>query len=207
MTAGSVSLSSVSERVAARKRWTPFFAWAAIVCLTATSLVAGGCDRGTSQEASERELLPDQEIDGFSLTQTADGRKLWTLSADHALIYEQADRVEMLKVHLDFFDRDGEVRSTMTSSQGNLLRRTNDMEALGNVVVTARDGTRLDTERLTWDERAGKIRSDRFVRVTKDKDVMTGVGLEADPDLTNVRVMSDFKAFVKTAEGELVEDE
>lgn len=166
-----------------------------------------GCEQDGAAETRRRELLPDQEIDGFSLTQTADGRRLWTLSANHALIYEQADRVEMIDVHIDFFDEDGEVRSTLTSAHGNLARRTSDMEAMGNVVVTARDGTRLNTERLTWDERSGKIKSDRFVRVTKEQDVMTGVGLEADPDLKNVRVMSDFKAYVRTAEGELVEDE
>ncbi len=149
----------------------------------------------------------DQEVDGFTLTQTHDGERVWSISAKHALIYEDADRVEMMTLRVDFFDASGDVRSTLTADEGILARRTNDMEVLGNVVVYAADGTILTTERLTWDERRGKVESDRPVRVTKGRDVMTGVGVEADPDLKNIRVKSDFKAFVRTPEGELVEDE
>ena len=98
------------------------------------------------------------------------------------------------------------VRSTLTADEGVLARRTNDMEVLGNVVVYAADGTVLTTEKLTWNERTGKIQSDRPVRATRGKDVMTGVGVEADPDLRNIRILSDFKAYVRTPEGELVEE-
>jgi LPS export ABC transporter protein LptC len=149
----------------------------------------------------------DQEIDGFTLTQTREGERVWSLRAANALIYEDADRVEMADLRVDFFDGEGGTRSTLTADEGVLSRRTNDMEATGNVVVYAADGTVLTTERLTWNERTGKIESDRPVRVTRGRDVMTGVGVEADPDLRNIRVKSDFKAYVRTEEGTLVEDE
>ena len=166
-----------------------------------------GC--GGDEEGGLRgsRTLADQEVDGFTLTQTREGARVWSISAEHALIYEDADRVEMIDLRVDFFDEAGEVRSTLTANEGVLARRTSDMEVLGDVVVYAADGTVLTTEKLTWDERKGQVETDRPVRVTKGRDVMTGVGLEADPDLKNIRVKSDFKAYVRTPEGELVEEE
>jgi len=172
--------------------------------LLVLSLVGCGGDEEGGFRGSR--TLADQEVDGFTLTQTREGARVWSISADHALIYEDADRVEMIDLRVDFFNEDGEVRSTLTANEGILARRTSDMEVLGDVVVYAADGTVLTTERLTWDERKGQVETDRPVRVTKGEDVMTGVGLEADPDLKNIRVKSDFKAYVRTPEGELVEE-
>ena len=169
-------------------------------------LMAAGCQSEPAGNGEGSSVVPDQEIEGFALTQTRDGEKMWVLSADHALVFEDAGRVEMTKFRVDFFDDMGGVRSTMTARNGFLMRRTSDMEAFGDVVVTSEDGTRLTTERLTWDERTGRIESDRFVRVVQGRDEFTGIGLEADPDLKNIRVHSEFKAYVRTPEGELVEE-
>ncbi len=177
-----------------------------VFVLLAVTPFAGG-QRELTEEPGDASLLPDQEIDGFRLTQTRDGEKLWVLSASRALVYEEADRVELERLRVDYFDDEGGVRSTLTAKEGLLRRRTSNMEARGNVVVVAHDGTRLVTDRLTWNERTGKIESDRFVRVTQGDDVFTGVGLEADPDLKDIKVKSEFKAFVRTQDGQLVEEE
>lgn len=170
-------------------------------------LATAGCQEAGERRSGEGGSRPDQEIDGFSLTQTSDGRRLWALRADRALIYEEADRVETFDIRVDFYDEAGEVQSTLTSDEGLLMRKTNDMEAIGNVVVQASDGAVLTTEHLEWNERTGRIETDLFVRVRRADDVMTGVGLEADPDLTNITVKSDFKAYVREDDGTLVEEE
>ncbi len=180
------------------------FTSAVVVALTLLLFGCGG-DEGGGPRGSR--TVADQEIDGFTLTQTREGSKVWSISADHALVFIDADRIEMMDLRVDFFDEDGEVRSTLTANEGVLARRTNDMEVTDNVVIYAADGTILTTDKLTWNERKGKVESDRPVRVTKGDDVMTGVGVEADPDLKNIKVKSDFRAFVRTPEGELVEEE
>ncbi len=179
-----------------------------VLAVLLTVLVAlSGCDRGTGGDAGGGTVLPDQEISSFKLTQTSDGRIVWTLSATLALVFEKADRVETTSPRIEFFDEDGELRSTLTARTGLLRQRTSDMEVLGNVVVTSADGTVLETERLLWCELKGKIETDRAVRVTKDGDVMTGTGAEADPDLRNLRILSDFRAYVRSASGELEEEQ
>lgn len=191
------------EREPMRSRWflgALFVLAAALVCAT-------GCDRDGEGGGRGSRARADQEIDGFTLTQTREGTKLWVLKADNALVFERADQVELSDLRIDFFTEAGEVRSTLTADKGFLSRRTNDMEVRGDVVVYAADGTILTTETLTWNERTGKVETEDSVRVTKDNDVMTGDGVEADPDLKNIRVKRNFKAYVRTPEGELVEEE
>ena len=177
------------------------------VLLFAMLATFSGCDRVAQHGTDGGGVLPDQEISNFKLTQTSDGRVMWTLSATLGLVFEEADRVETTSPQVDFFDEDGELRSTLTARTGLLRQRTSDMEVLGNVVVTSTDGTVLETERLLWSEQKGRIETDRAVRVTKDGDVMTGIGAEADPDLKNLRILSDFKAYVRSASGELEEEQ
>ena len=185
-------------------RLSSAFASAAIVALT---LLLHGCGSDEGGGSGGSRTLADQEIDGFTLTQTREGSKVWSISAAHALVFNAADRIEMMDLRVDFFDDDGEVRSTLTANEGVLARRTNDMEVRNDVVIYAADGTILTTDKLTWTERTGKVETDRPIRVTKGDDVMTGVGMEADPDLKNIKVKSGFKAYVRTPEGELVEEE
>jgi LPS export ABC transporter protein LptC len=169
-------------------------------------LALAGCGGGEQVGEEQHATRPDQEISGFTLTQTQDGRRVWSLRAREALVFEESDRVEATGVRVDFYGREAELQSTLTAGKGVIVRRTNAIEVEGSVVVTSADGTVLTTERLLWDERTGRIRSDTAVRVTKGSDVVTGSGMEADPDLRNLKVR-DFKAFVRTPEGQLVEEE
>ncbi len=178
------------------------------VLLLAAACVLSSCgEGGESGPEAEGGIVPDQEINGFTLTQTNDGRSVWSLTAELALVFEDADRIETTRPRVEFYDEDGESRSVLNARNGLLKRRTNDMEVSGSVVVTSNDGTVLRTEHLTWDERRGKISTEMPVRVTRDGDVMTGTGAEADPDLGNLRILADFKAYVRSADGELVEEE
>jgi LPS export ABC transporter protein LptC len=179
-----------------------------VLFVLATLIVcAAGCDRDGDGGGRGSRARADQEIEGFTLTQTREGTKLWVLRADNALVFERADQIELTDLRIDFFKETGEVRSTLTADKGFLSRRTNDMEVRGDVIVYAADGTILTTETLSWNERTGKVETEDPVRVTKDSDVMTGEGVEADPDLKNIRVKRNFKAYVRTPEGELVEEE
>jgi len=94
---------------------------AAVVALT---LLLSGCGGDEGGGSGGSGTLADQEIDGFTLTQTREGSKVWSISAAHALVFNDADRIEMIDLRIDFFDDDGEVRSTLTANEGVLARRT-----------------------------------------------------------------------------------
>ncbi|UCF78609.1 MAG: LPS export ABC transporter periplasmic protein LptC [Candidatus Eiseniibacteriota bacterium] len=189
-------------------RNTPFYAarlvLAAMLC-SLVLLVAPGCQRdsGSRLESTAAET-PDQEVGDFSLTESVEGTKKWTLWADWAAIFNEKSKVHAKIVRIDFFREDGTRFSELKADSGVLSQDTNDMEALGSVVVVTEDGIRLETESLRWLNVAQQIVSEDFVKITKGRDVLTGVGLVSDPSLNEFEIKSHVQAFVIDEEGKLI---
>jgi len=66
------------------------------------------------------------------------------------------------------------------------------------VVVVTRDGRRLETEELSYDNSSGRISNDVFNRFTRGGDVMTGYGMIATPDLDSFELLRDVQAEVRS---------
>jgi LPS export ABC transporter protein LptC len=81
-----------------------------------------------------------------------------------------------------------------------------DMVARGNVVLQTTEGTRMSTEELQFLNQKQRIVSDRFVRVERAGDVLTGVGFESDPDLHHFEFKTRVKATVRTRSGGILEE-
>lgn len=91
-------------------------------------------------------------------------------------------------VRVDFLEPNFSIKSTLTAKTG-VRRQDQQMVFVRDsvVLVTARQ-ERLDTEELIWDENAGRVRTDKFVKVTKPGEVIYGYGLEADQDFSYWRI-------------------
>ncbi|MBU8921936.1 MAG: LPS export ABC transporter periplasmic protein LptC, partial [Bacteroidales bacterium] len=80
------------------------------------------------------------------------------------------------------------------------------LTALGNVVVTSREGYVLETESLVWLNIVEQIHTEDFVKVTRGADILTGYGFQGYPELKNIDIKRDVRAYLKDDEG-LVDDE
>jgi len=139
-------------------------------------------------------LVPDQIIEGFSLMETENGKKQWVLTSPKASNYEKQKTVQIEGVKIDFYRVNEELYSTLTADRGTVNTTSNDMVAQGHVLVVSKDGAKLETNLLRWDNARQKIMSDDSVRITRGKTVMTGIGLESDPSLEHVVIKEKFKA-------------
>ena len=176
--------------------------------ITAVALAAGGCSsEGEMPGPASTAESPDQEVVEFSLTETVQGSKSWTLFADKAEVFDRKghSKVEGVKVH--FYDPEGEVTSVLTSLRGRVEDSRKDLQAFGQVVLRTTDGVMLETETLHWDNRRGVIWSNDFVTVTRGGEVLTGYGFESDPNLTDVQVKSQVKIKVEGEGGGVVGDD
>jgi len=89
-------------------------------------------------------------------------------------------------VEVDFYDKNGNHTSHLTSEKGEYHEATEDVVGLGNVVVVSDSGVTLRTEVLRWDNRREKIFSDTTVMITTEKhDTLYGVGFESNADLSH----------------------
>lgn len=162
-----------------------------------TVLAAAGCLGAACGSDSDRtvpsisEAIPHQIVEGMTLRQSQAGVLQWELRADSALHYGEGERTVLLGVHVDFYNEAGDsIRSELTARRGEMDPETHDLWAEDSVVVETRDGTRLETELLRWDQAIEKVVSDRFVRITRGKNIITGVGIESDAGLRSYRILS-----------------
>ena len=107
---------------------------------------------------------------------------------------------------VDFYDKEGKLTTVLVADSGVIRERKRKFEALGNVVVTTDEGIKLETQSLRWDPESAKIVTDDFVTITKDKDVITGYGLEADQELKHFVIKRRVRGEIKELPQEDLKD-
>jgi len=161
-------------------------------------LAAAGCSGGKNLSASGTSgVLPDSEVEDFTITETDSGRTQWTLFAKQAATFTARDLVTARTVRIDFFGADGRKSSELVAREGELYQRTRDMIARGQVVLQTTEGWRMSTEELTFSNSRNLILSDRLVRVEKEGSVLEGVGFTSDPSLEHFEFREQVRATVR----------
>lgn len=164
----------------------------------------GEIDNG-EQSIGARDI-PDQEFADFTTYESDSGVVQWVLEAPTARIYNARKLLVTIQPRITFFNEYGETTSVLTADKGEYQQVSHDLTALGNVVVTSRQGYMLETESLVWVNEMEEIHTEDFVRFIKGNDILTGYGFRSDPELQNVTIHRDVEAFLRDDEG-VVEDE
>ena len=172
--------------------------------VAAVAIGFGGCrgEQDDLQVVEPQAPPPSEGMLGVNLRNFHEGDTAWVLRADSASVFRDRKRVETERVTIDFLDGDRHV-STLTADRGVLLQTTDDLEAHGHVKVVADDGAVLQTEVLFWDHQRSRIHTDAPVRITRGDDVITGVGMEADPGLDQVDLKKEVRGSVRSDPGTL----
>ncbi len=84
-----------------------------------------------------------------------------------------------------FFNNDEERNSHLKANYGIRYLKKNKTVVKDNVVVVNKQGDTLRTEKLTWDEKDGKIYSEKFVKVKTPEEIILANGFESNPTFTN----------------------
>ena len=141
--------------------------------------------------ALKTEDLPDQEGWNSVVAATNNGRLKAKVTYGHMLRFSK-DKVAKFDqgIKVVFFDETGKKTSTLTAERGILNEKTNDVSAMGNVVVVSDTGVTLHTEELSFDQRKQKIISRVDVMVTTmTGDTLYGIGFESDAQLHHWRII------------------
>ncbi len=140
------------------------------------------------------ERVPDQESWKATIYLFQDARNRIVLDANHRLYY-QADQETILDEGLTvrFFDENGNLSSTLTAERGRIFESSRNMTVHGNVLVVSSDHGRLETDTQSWVEQENRIMTGAAVRLSTARDVVTGEGFEADPNLEEWRILRDVK--------------
>jgi LPS export ABC transporter protein LptC len=157
------------------------------------------------QVAVKKEHIPDEVFTDFVTMESDSGRVQWKLTAPTANRYNKEKLVKLETPVIEFFDKEGALQTTLVSEAGEYSEESRNMLAFGNVEVVSVGGDRLETDSLFWDNRRDKILSNSFVKLTRGRDVITGRGLECDPNLNSVDIKQDVRATIIDESGEVQE--
>jgi LPS export ABC transporter protein LptC len=150
----------------------------------------------TASSGPKAERIPEQQFFDYQLIESEAGVRQWVLHSEKMLKYAGEKEVHLVDLHMDFF-KQGEHFSVLTADSGRANLTTKDVHTWGNVVVVTDDGRVLETEELFFDNETQLIHNDVFDRFTRDGDVLTGIGLEATPDLEYIEIKQNVEAEVE----------
>lgn len=168
-----------------------------LFALGATGMAA--CKEKAAPLAAKKLMLPDsaeQMIFGFRVVLTTDGVKKGLMLADTAYLYQEAGsvRAELRRVNVTFYTPEGVEDGTMTGKEGTWMEALKRVEGRGNVIILRKDGNRLESPQLVYDNARNQIFSDsNFVLTRPGKLGSSGTGFESDPKLTNLKCIKNCK--------------
>ncbi len=91
-------------------------------------------------------------------------------------------------VILDQYDSQKRIISSLTADYAKNYTKEKKWEAKNNVVAVNNEGDTLKTEHLIWEENAGKIYSERYVKFVHDDKIIYGNGFESDQNMENWKI-------------------
>jgi LPS export ABC transporter protein LptC len=158
----------------------------------AAVLALGACEgKEAPNVASEETSGAQREIRGFELTETHEGRRSWVLHAETAWRFANLDEVKLKNPKLEFYDDQGRVSSVLTARNGTVDEKSGNMTAREAVHLVTTDGDTLETVEMNYSRDDDRITGPGPVRIRKPDRVLTGVGFEAKPDLSEYQVKKD----------------
>jgi LPS export ABC transporter protein LptC len=161
--------------------------------LASAALALAGC--GVRRPAAAASEERTQSLEGLELRQSENGRPSWTLKARLAVLREDEKKAVLTAPTMEFL-RKGKVVSRVTALEGEVATDTRDLRLSRSVVMDSlEDRSRMTTEELLFDSAKKRFRTDREVLVKRPEGTLKGRGLEAAPDLSEIRIFNQSTSF------------
>lgn len=140
----------------------------------------------------KKELRPSQVGDSVTLLYSDSTQLKVVLKANRMLIFNKnvTEPYTLLPkgLFVTFFDDQEKVSATLKANYGIRYDIKKQMEAKYAVELINKDGTKLETEKLIWNEVTQRIYTDVFVKITNRKEIIMGTGMESNQDFTKYEI-------------------
>lgn len=136
-------------------------------------------------------ILPVSTTRNVEMTYSDSARLKAKIKADLRETYVGEDaKVEFNEgIYIEFFDAFGDLESKVVAKQATSYTKEDRLEARNNVVVENTEGEKLETEHLIWDQKADRIYSEVFTKITSPDRVIFGDGFESNQDFSRYRIL------------------
>ena len=146
-------------------------------------LAAAGCRR-----AAQEGVTPSQTLEDFTLNQNSRGAPNWRLHARSAILHEETQLAGLTRPNMEFYEN-GKAVSRVTGLAGRVHMETHDVHLSSSVVLEVLDEhTVLYTDYLDYSSKRQLFTTQAEVLVVKPQGRLRGRGMEAKPDLSEIRI-------------------
>jgi LPS export ABC transporter protein LptC len=153
-------------------------------------LLAAACTDLSNEELRKRSrdtIQAKETAEQVEITYTDSGLLKARLQAPLMIAVKQAKEpyMEMPKgLKGTFYGNDGAVESYLSSEYAISYNESKKVILRRNVEVLNVKGERLNTEELHWDQKSGRIYTDKFVQITTAGQIIMGDGMTANQTFT-----------------------
>lgn len=100
--------------------------------------------------------------------------------------FEGGDRELPKGGYVEFYDEMGIISATLKSEYGYYTKEDEEWKIEGNVVLeNIQNNESLNTEQLFWNPTKGTVHTEKFVRIERADEILTGTGLTAKQDFSS----------------------
>jgi LPS export ABC transporter protein LptC len=133
-------------------------------------------------------LSPSQIGDSVTMLYTDSAQLKIVLKANRMLLFNKnvTEPFTLLPkgVYVTFYDENEKISATLKADYAIRYDVSHIMEVKYGVKVVNRNGQTLETEKLTWNENTKRIYTDALVKITTDKEIIMGKGMESNQDFS-----------------------
>ncbi len=152
------------------------------------------CVNDPAEVAALREKLSDRVEIGDSIRTVYSDSGMVRAIIEAPLMINHLDKADQRKefpngLLVTFYDNFNAPTSTLIANWGVYRERDRNVTLRDSVVWESVDLQKLDTEELNWDEKTGRIYTNKFVVLRQPDYIITGYGLEADQGFKNAKVL------------------
>ena len=137
-------------------------------------------------------LSPSQTGTGITMIYSDSAQLKMVMKAGKMLTYDKNVKEPFTilpnGLTMKFYDKTEKLEATLKANYGIRYPGRKRMEVKYNVEVLNKNGEKLNTEHLIWDEVTKKISSTAFVKITTGKEIIMGKGFESNEDLTQYKI-------------------
>lgn len=129
--------------------------------------------------------IPDQEIWNAVITVTRNGQPDSKIYATHMVKYPGSnDMIISDSMRIDFF-KDGKRESYLTADSGMVNDKTEDIVAIGHVVMVSDSGFTAYTDSLFWINDSNKVYTNSAIQIYSKEDTLYGTDFVSDTKFEN----------------------
>lgn len=133
-------------------------------------------------------------IEGSTLKEGNNGKPVWEMTIG-SMDYDAEKGISQLRGIRGKWYREDGTWLDITAEGGTITKDQQELVLTGNVVATHSEGSRLETDKLTWLKTDGRLQANGKVRLMKDDVVATADEAVMDTGFVNLRLSG--KAEVK----------